>query len=312
MMESKNDIGLRKSILKTLLYYDIFNHPLKAEEIYRYLDRNSASTGKISEELQRLCSERIVFKFGDFFTVQEDPTLIDRRLRGNRRADQSIPAALKTAKLIAAFPFVRGVLASGSLSKGYMDEKSDVDFFIITAARRVWIPRMMLVLYKRLFLHNSHKQFCVNYFIDEDHLEIEEKNIFTATELVSVLPLYNRSIYIRLIQQNDRWLKKFFPNYRMRSTEQIFPETRRAPKWMFEMAINFLGGNFFERVFMNITLSYWKKRYSSSLSPEDFDVAFKTKEYVSKGHPNNFQKKVIEILRSKMRAFHFEKQESEI
>ncbi len=123
-------------------------------------------------------------------------------------------------KLISRFPFVRAVLASGSLSKGYMDEKSDIDFFIITAPHRLWIARTLLVLYKRLFLGGSHKHFCVNYFVDEDHLEIEEKNLFTATELATVLPLYGAEQYKSLIKTNG-WVRDFFPNYIARSTENV-------------------------------------------------------------------------------------------
>src|SRR5690606_3777846 len=103
--------------------------------------------------------------------------------RGNLMANKFSDIARKKAKLISQFPFVRGVMASGSLSKGYADEKSDIDFFIITIPNRLWIARTLLVLYKRIFLLNSHKFFCVNYFVDEKHLGIEEKNLFTATEL---------------------------------------------------------------------------------------------------------------------------------
>ena len=97
-----------------------------------------------------------------------------------------------------------------------MDEKSDLDFFIITAPKRLWIARTLLVMYKRFFLFNSHKYFCVNYFVDEDHLEIEEKNLFTATELATVIPLYGQVHYTNLLKANP-WLKRFFPNYTPRS-----------------------------------------------------------------------------------------------
>ncbi len=91
-----------------------------------------------------------------------------------------------------------------------MDERSDLDFFIITAPNRLWIARTLLVLYKRVFLANSHKHFCVNYFIDEKHLEIEEKNLFTATELATVIPLYGSKQYENL-QGVNSWLARILP-----------------------------------------------------------------------------------------------------
>jgi hypothetical protein len=84
-------------------------------------------------------------------------------------------------------------------------------------------------MYKRLFLKGSHKHFCVNYFIDEDHLEIEEKNLFTATELATVLPLYGSQQYTKLIKTN-RWLKSFFPNYVPRRLDDVLVSTTRGLK----------------------------------------------------------------------------------
>jgi hypothetical protein len=312
MPGSTHDIDLKNSIAKTLLYYDIFSYPLKAEEVYRYLDRNSVTIDDVSAELDKMCIEKIIFKIDDFYTVRENAGLVERRLLGNKLARESMPAAKKKAKLIAAFPFVRAVLASGSLSKDYMDEKSDLDFFIIVARKRVWIARMILVLYKRLFLGNSHKLFCINYFIDEEHLEIEEQNIFTATELASIVPLYSRNLYSQLVLKNESWLKKFFPNYCARQTDDVIPDSETSLKRILEGVLNVVGANAFEKICMRLTLAYWRRRYWNKLSKEDFEIAFKSKEYVSKNHPRNFQKRVVAGLAEKMEAFQLNKHEVEI
>ena len=179
-----------EQILRTLLYFDIFNYPLKSEEVFKFLGIPALDKSIVASRLSSLTDQKIIFQFDELFSLKNDKALIDRRLKGNKEADKYLILAQKKANFISKFPFVRAVLASGSLSKGYMDEGSDLDFFIITAPKRLWIARTLLVLYKRVFLANSHKHFCVNYFIDEKHLEIEEKNLFTATELATVIPLY--------------------------------------------------------------------------------------------------------------------------
>ena len=60
--------------------------------------------------------------------------------------------ALTVSRLISKFPYVEGVGISGSLSKGYYDDDGDIDFFIITSPKRLWIARTFLILYKKLFL----------------------------------------------------------------------------------------------------------------------------------------------------------------
>ena len=47
---------------------------------------------------------------------------ISRRIAGNKLAEKKINSAYKMTKFISKFPYVRGVMLSGSISKGYMEE----------------------------------------------------------------------------------------------------------------------------------------------------------------------------------------------
>ena len=212
-------IALADQIIKTLLYFDIFRYPLKSHEVYNYLRINGTTPAEVSCCLDDLTEKRQLFRFGDLYCLQPDEKNIKRRIKGNREAQKWLEVARKQAKLIATFPYVQAVMASGSLSKGYMDEDSDLDFFIVTEPNRLWIARTLLVLYKRVFLSNSHKKFCVNYFVDTLHLEIEEKNLFTATEIVTLIPLYNRECYGYMLSSN-RWLHQYLPNFRERDEDR--------------------------------------------------------------------------------------------
>ena len=299
-----DDTNLKVHVLKTLLYYDIFNYPLKSKEVFHFLGTNSITEEHVHRTLDTLANEVLIYRFGNLYSLNPNETNIKRRVRGNNEAEKCLLVAQKKAKLISKFPFVRGVLASGSLSKGYMDEKSDIDFFIITAPRRLWIARTLLVLYKRLFLGGSHKHFCVNYFVDEDHLEIEEKNLFTATELATVIPLYGSELYSKLIETND-WLKGFFPNHVARSTENVPKSTETTFKKFLETLINACLANKIESYFKSLTMKRWNKLYETQYSKSDFDIAFKSKAYASKNHPQHFQRKVMEIYAEKLKLFNF-------
>jgi len=293
---------LTKNVLCTLLYYDIFNYPLKKHEIIRFLGSSAADENSVNEVLQKLKTDELIFQFSDLFSVQNNEGNITRRILGNRRAEKYLTLAKKRARLIARFPFVRAVMASGSLSKGYMDDNSDLDFFIVTAPGGLWIARTLLVLYKRLFLFNSHKQFCVNYFVDLEHLEIEEKNLFTATELATLIPLYGSDYYTQLLDKN-RWLLDFFPNYRSSSLDGV-PATRQNTfKQLIETVMRKIFGVRLNSFFMNVSLLRWKRIYEKKYTSEDFYVAFKTKQYVSKNHPNHYQQKIRDLYTAKVNTF---------
>jgi hypothetical protein len=289
-----------ESIIKTLLYFDIFNYPLKISEILTFLARDS-NEREVSEAIEILVDKEYVYQFNEFISVQNKKENVARRVKGNEMAESLLPLARRKAHFIGQFPFVKAVMASGSMSKGYMDEDSDLDFFIVTEPGRLWIARTLLVMYKRVFLKNSHKHFCVNYFVSSDRLEIEEKNQFTATELATVIPLFNQGVYFELLRDNG-WLTRFYPNFVPRiATRKV--EKLSFMKKIVEGGINFIGGKMMDEWCMKITYNRWMRVYRSQYSESDFNIAFKTRKYVSKNHPKHYQKKISEVLEQKWKAY---------
>jgi hypothetical protein len=293
---------LDEQILRTLLYFDIFNYPLRSEEVLKFLGIPALDKSIVTSRLNILHDQNIIFRFDEFFSMKNDGSYVERRISGNKEAEKYFVVAERTASFISKFPFVRSVMASGSLSKGYMDKDSDLDFFIVTAPKRLWIARTLLVLYKRIFLANSHKYFCVNYFVDEEHLEIEEKNLFTATELATVIPLYGSQQYGKL-QAVNSWLNEFFPNYIPRSVAGVPALKVSWIKKNVENLLSIFFGDTLEKYLQRKTLSRWKKLYEKNYTASDFKVAFKSKSYASKNHPRNFQRTIIDVYDEKLRSF---------
>lgn len=305
-MQNGKDIVLRQSILRTLLYFDLFKHPLKSEEIFRFLGTNSVTVSDLEMALDDLVGRQLAFQFNGFYSVRPGEDIVKRRQVGNKYAQRISDRALSTATFIGKFPFVRGVMASGSFSKGYMDADSDLDFFIVTAPGRLWIARMFIALYKRIILLNSHKYFCCNYFIALDDLRIAEKNLFTATELATLIPLSGASSYTLLVRANP-WLKEFFPNFLPRNVGQV-PEA--GINWFKRLVERLLSGKAGDRLTekcRQITQRRWKRLYGEKYSNDDFDIAFKSTASVSKNHPNHFQRRILERYDEKLRDFSREK-----
>lgn len=292
---------LAESIIKTVLYYDIFNYPLTQPEIVRNLSTDRFSTIELEQELDELVRQSMIFKLGEFYSLQNNPELAARRVKGNALAKKYMIVAQEKARLIFSFPFVRSVMVSGSLSKGYADDASDIDFFIITSPGRLWIARTLLVIYKRIFLFNSHKYFCVNYFMDDQHLEVEEKNLFTATELVTLVPMYGKQYYEHLLSRNT-WVRQYFPNLQeehMTNEEAPIGRIKKGLEWL----LNRCAPQALDSFFMTLTLKRWKSNYGHSHAPDEFRVAFKTNRHVSKNHPQNYQKKIVDQYEKKLHIF---------
>src|SRR6185436_13451675 len=119
--------GCRESVLKTVAYFDIFHYPLDRNEISRFLDRK-VSDELLDDCLQRLQVDNRLFLHNGFYSLQNNHLLSHRRMQGNKRAEKMLVKAGKIGRFLYQFPFVRAVGVSGSLSKNFAGEGSDIDF----------------------------------------------------------------------------------------------------------------------------------------------------------------------------------------
>lgn len=283
--------------LKALVYFSLFKYPLLAKEIYLF--SGARNPNEINKELSLLENKEIVYNDRGFYCLNSDQD-VSRRIAGNTMAEKMMKKGIKQGVFISKFPYISAVGISGSLSKNYYDKNSDIDFFVITKPKRLWIARTILMLYKKIFLLNSKKFFCPNYFISEDSLEISEKNIFTATELLTMIPIAGN--FEDFYTQNQ-WVYRFLPNMK---TEKK-PILKTIKKHWISKIITFLLnnkiGSRLDRFFLRLTLKKWKIKFKE-LNHEDFEIAMKSTGGVSKHHPEDFQKIVINRLNIKYKELY--------
>lgn len=288
--------------MNTLAYFDIFHYPLLKEEIIRFHEKDGVPHQHIESSLNELVEEQYIFRLGDFYSLHNDPALAIRRLEGNRLAVEQMKTAQRAAAILSRFPYVKGLAISGSLSKNYCTEKTDIDFFIITDTGRLWIARTLMHLYKKFtFLTGRQKWFCMNYYVDEAGLEIREKNIFTAMEIATLLPMQGKKTLDNFHIFNG-WVKNFLPKA-ANSTSQV-PEIRKGIWGRFaEFLFNNALGNWVDTRCMKITQNRWKKKEARQMRNEHGIVmAMLVDKHYSKPNPAFFQDKVVERYLLKLDA----------
>ena len=301
---AEQNVELTTSAIRTLLYFDIFNHPLSESEIRNLIQFDLKNEIELSEVLNELTDAQRIYFHDGYYSISASAFNVKRRLAGEKVAKTMVSRMKKFSSIIASFPFVKAVTISGSLSKNFMDKNSDIDYFIVTARNRLWLARTLLVLYKKLFLLNSKKNFCVNYFVSEDHLAIPDKNIFTATEVCFLIPVYKYDVYLNFMN-NNIWSKTFYPNFPLRSEFYIVSEKFPRLKVFFEKLFSSSFGEYLDDYFFKATLRHWKNKFKD-FDPATFDLRMRTRKNVSKHHPGGFQEKVLKEL--DVRIANFEKQ----
>ena len=284
--------GIKENILATVAYFDMFDYPLTGAEIYLFLKIRCAH-GDFEEALRHLVIDGLLYRFEKFYTFKNDSQLVARRHTGNVKAAELIGIAGKISELLIKFPFVRGIAISGSLSKNFADDDSDIDLFIITAKNRLWIARTLMHAFKKLtFLVNKQDYFCMNYYVDEQGLEIAEKNFYTAIEVVTLMPLQGDTAFERFYAANA-WTQRYLPNKLMRlSSANALNQS--LTKNFIERVLDSLGGIWLDNILMNITASRWqKKTVANHKNSKGFVMAMDTCKHYSKPDPRNFQEKLL-------------------
>jgi len=291
--------AINKNIIAALAYFDVFNYPLTQGELFLFLgDKYESET--FNTALSYLLIHDCVYRFDTFYTLKNDPKIAVRRRDGNRKAAELIRIAEKVGRMLIRFPYVRGVAISGSLSKNFADDQSDIDFFIITAPNRLWIARTLMHLFKKItFLVRKEHFFCMNYFIDEQGLEILEKNIYTATEVVTLIPLEGDTVFEQFYSVNA-WTMAYLPNNYMR-VSSARPLKNSLLKNIVEMVLNNPAGNAIDSLLKNITAARWlKKTLQKKRNMKGLVMGMDTGKHYAKPDPKNFQQNLIRRYESRV------------
>ena len=300
---------IKANILSTLAYFDIFNYPLTSGEIYLFL-KNRYSQFDFNQAIKCLVESKSIYQFDKFYTLKNNSALVSHRYEGNKKAAEMIKVADRISDLLVRFPYVRGIGISGSLSKNFADEDSDIDLFIITAPNRLWIARTLMHLFKKLtFLVNKQDYFCMNYYIDEHQLEIIEKTIYTAIEIVTLIPLQGDAQFEQFYAANA-WTRDYLPNKIMR-VSSAKPLKSDWFKTVIEVLFNNKIGDLFDNALMNITAGRWlKKTAMKKLNAKGKVMALDVSKHYAKPDPGNFQYKLLKQYENKISTLLMEPQNS--
>ena len=292
-----------KHITRTLLYYEIFEHPLSAGELFLLFPKNSLTKTSFGELLEDAVEAGTLKRHHGFYTMPTNGNNHSRlRIEREPMARWRMWIARFMAHIIKRFPFVRGIFISGDLSKGVSNPKSDIDYVIVTEPHRLWICRTLLVLFKKIILLNSRKYFCLNYYIDTQHLTLQDRNYFTATEIAHLKPLHNFELYLKYLNANI-WIKRYFPNYRGFGLNKDTCNSR--PSILQKFLELFLQAGWADRLdlwLMEMMVRVWKKRY-----PEYDDATreriFRCSEHESRAYVGNFSDIVMSLYENKLSTY---------
>lgn len=229
--------SLEKSILATLVYYDVLDRPLTGFEVFKYLiakglpeENKKVTLNEVlsflenSQELAKLVSQK-----NGFYFLRGRQKVIKERIKRQKIADQKWKKAKRLIRLLEGIPFIRLVAVSGSLAMNNPKEKSDIDLLIVTKANRIWTCRGLTTLFVHLLGQHRHgplteDRFCLNHYLTDKSLKIPFKSLYNAQTYAHLLPMweekgsdvskYPKDKLYNQFQRANQWVKDYLVFYR--------------------------------------------------------------------------------------------------
>ncbi len=203
---------MRDAILKTLVYSDIFDYPLRLDEIEKYLIGTRA--GEI------LIDRKLIGGKEGFYFLKGREEIVELRKKRAEWSRKKLEIAERTAEKLKIIPLIKMIGITGALSMENCQEEDDIDLLIIARANCLWLTRLLILLASPLLGIKRRKpadisvkdKICFNLFLEENHLEIKPENLFLAHEVCQVKPVFDRNNTYEKFLNENRWVNKYLPN----------------------------------------------------------------------------------------------------
>ncbi len=204
---NKQKRNLSEHILKALTYFEIFDFAPTIEELYRMM----AIKIEKRELLEFIYSSDKFVLVDGYVSRKKKKHLVEIRKRGLSKADLQKRLGLKIGHKIGKVPGVKGVFLTGSVAAGSGNGTDDLDFFVISQKNRLWLIRLLLYFVTAILERKYSQHICINFILDINHLKLSFKNLYTATELMLMIPAYDEGVYQKVLSSNP-WLWEYKPN----------------------------------------------------------------------------------------------------
>lgn len=207
-------------IIETLSYFDIFDYPLTFSELKKF---SGCEIDNSDDELYALIeSIPVIQETNGYYYFLGRRSIVAKRIDRSDVSIHKIAKAKIIAKLLSFIPSIEYIGASGSLSMNNASITDDIDLFIITKERTLWLTRLavntilVLLRQKRGRLDkNSKDKICPNMFLEMGNLAFstKRKTLYTAHEIVQMKTLFDRNNIYGFFLNKNKWVADFFPNF---------------------------------------------------------------------------------------------------
>lgn len=290
---------LAESILKTVIYGDIFDYPLKLDELWRFwIGDKPIDKDEIKKSIKNI--DPVSFD-NKWFFIKAKSHLIKIRLEREKESKKKYKLVKRVIHYFTYLPSVLFVGISGALAMNNASKNDDIDLFVITKKNTLFTTRLLLILLLELLgLRRKRKDYyvsdkiCLNMLIDETALNLapQKQNLYCAHEVVQMVPVFEREYMYSKFTQANFWVKRFLPNALEQKPSLIKKE---------------VGKDFFISIILNCILRIPAVELISRVMQMWSIKKHQTTEIISNNflafHPYDYKTKILSEYRKRLKLY---------
>ena len=235
---------LRAAIIKTIVFFDLFNYPLTRWEIWQNLSIKVDLFVLESALDELMATEKILESYNGFYFLAGRQELFFIRQQRYNYTNYKIKIARLASYFFRLLPSVKLVAVSNLIGHHNLRDESDIDIFIVSSARRLWLTRffctgLMKMARMRPNSQGKRNKICLSFYASVDGLIMEPLRFIPSDPyfdhwFLGLHPVYDEDNMLAYMRSKNAWLKEVFPNSLL--LKEVFPDNyfhRRIGEWIF-------------------------------------------------------------------------------
>jgi len=228
----ENNSNLKEAIIKVIAFFDMFDYPLTLKEVWLNLSLKC----ELVEVMKILDDgiDKIESSNGFYFLAGQEKNIKERLSRYNF-TDRKFKRAMLASKIFKFIPWIKMIAIGNLLGAHNLKDNSDIDFFIITEDKQIWLTRFFCAgITKILGLRprpgKSRDKICLSFYVGAKAMDLSnlmlknpprppllkgaiDEDIYFIYWLAGLTPIFdNGGVYEKFISAN-LWLKEYLPNW---------------------------------------------------------------------------------------------------
>ncbi len=307
----KPNTVLEAAILRTVLYADVFDFALRADELHHFLmSSHAVSLDAVLYALEEspVLREVLVQASGGITLVGRE-SLMDMRGQRDDLAARLWPKAAAAGQWLACVPFVRMVAVTGALAMDNPAHLSDdFDYFILTVPGRVWLARLLIIGVVRLSRLWGWP-ICPNFVLAADSLAQRRRDVYIAHEIAQAVPLADSDGLYAAFRAANAWTSDHLPNAVTPFPRQNISASGRVGRGLKRLGEWLLGGR------LGDTVERWEqgrkvRRFNAQTQRRESAAQVDSSQV--KGHFNDHGSGVIAQYHARLKTFGLEESRADL